>query len=63
MFSEEILNADKLFSQSLLCGLIHSGIDLGYEVVPRDVAHDRNDLPTILTVQIHGEEREQQKHA
>ena len=51
MFSEELLNADNLLSQSFLCRLIHFGIDLVYEVVPRDVAHDGNDMPAFLPVQ------------
>src|SRR5260221_65603 len=51
MFAEELLNDENLFEQGLLRRVIQNAFDLSYEVVPRDVAHDRNDMPAFLPVQ------------
>jgi hypothetical protein len=66
MFSEEILNKDYLFSQSLPRRVLHSEINLDCEVVPRGVAQDWNDIPAFLPVQkieTGRDERDKQNHA
>src|SRR5258708_13682164 len=65
MFAEELLNDENLFEQGLLWRIIRHEFDLSYEVVPRDVAHDRNDMPAFLPVQkieiTHGERDKRQR--
>jgi hypothetical protein len=64
MFREELLDQDKLFSKSLVWRIIRRRIDLVYEVIPRDVAHDWNGIPVSLPAQeidIGRDERDEQK--
>jgi len=44
MFAEELLNDENSLNRDS-CGESSHVFDLSYEVVPRDVAHDRNDMP------------------
>src|SRR6267378_4278299 len=64
MFAEELLNEENLFEQGLLRRIVRHVFDLSYEVVPRDVAHDRNDMPAFLPIQkieITHDERDKQQ--
>jgi hypothetical protein len=64
MFLEEPLDQVKLFSKSLVWRVIRRRIDLLYEVIPSDVAHDWNGIPAFLPVQkteIGRNERDEQK--
>jgi len=51
VFTEELLNDESLFEQGFLRRIIRHVLDLGYEIVPCDVAHDGNDMPAFLPVQ------------
>jgi hypothetical protein len=50
MFPKELLDQAKLFSKSLAWRVIRRRIDLVYEVIPRNIAHDWNGIPAFLPV-------------
>lgn len=65
VLAEELLNDENLFEQAFLRRIVWHVFDLGYEIIPRDVAHDGNAVFAFLPVQkieTTRDERDKQKH-
>ncbi len=65
VFAEELLNDENFFEQGFLRRIVRQVFDLGYEIIPSDVAHDGNAVAAFLPVQkieTTRDERDKQKH-
>jgi hypothetical protein len=47
---EKLLDNEHFFVERILRRIVWSELDLGYEVIPRDVAHDVNDSGALFSI-------------